>query len=120
MSAEWKAANVRPPVRADNTSDSTGMAVAVTTTADNTQLPAAWGLRDGAQYVEMTADGGDIAVLFLKADDANTVDITATGTGPGVGTVIKDGVTKHYLIPQGYLWVSHDGSASCTLWMHLA
>lgn len=120
MSAVWKAANVRPPVRANNTSNSTAMVVAVTTTADNTELPTSWGLEHGAQYVELTADGGDVAVLFLKADDANKVSIAATGTGTDVGTVIKDGTTKHYLIPQGYLWVSHDGSASCNLWMHLA
>jgi hypothetical protein len=75
---------------------------------------AADGPLDG-QIFDFTADGGNV-YFFLNNEDAGTADNTATGNGVTVcGGVLFDGVTRPFIIPNGYTWLVAIASASCNL-----
>lgn len=75
---------------------------------------AADGPLDG-QVFDFTADGGNV-YFFFNNSDAGTADNNATGNGVTVcGGVLFDGVTKPFIIPNGYTWLVVIGSGACNL-----
>lgn len=94
-----------------------GCVVAITTSSARTNLsPLLTALSQGdANYFDFTADGGNVYFFMNNADDG-TIDDTATGSGVTVaGSVLFNGVTRGYKIPNGYTWLIAKGSAACNL-----
>ncbi len=115
----YKDLRVVPPI-INTTTKVRQQVVAITTSSARTNLAALMtGLAgDGAldgQYLDFTADGGNVYLFFNNAD-AGTIDETATGAGVTVaGGVIFNGQTKPYIVPNGYTWIVAKGSAACNL-----